>query len=61
MQIGHRQGGERLTKPSDNGANNQDTAGAKPTTNEVEIKGHIVIPTPRVYVRASKGSVGSMA
>ena len=37
----------RLTKPTskdNNDANNQCTAGAKATTNEVKTKGHIVIP-----------------
>ena len=37
----------RLNKPSSKaseGANNQATTGAQPTTNEVETKGHIVIP-----------------
>ena len=37
----------RLTKHTSeyyNDANNQGTAGAKPTTNEVKTKGHIVIP-----------------
>ena len=37
----------RLTKPTSeesNDANNQDTAGTKPTTYEVKTKSHIVIP-----------------
>ena len=38
---------KRLTKPTSegsNGANSQDTTSAQPTTNEVKMKGHIVIP-----------------
>ena len=38
---------KRLNRPSrgvTDGANNQGTAGAQPTTNEVKTKGHIVIP-----------------
>ena len=38
---------KRLNKPSrevTDGANNQDTTGAQPTTNEIKTKGHIVIP-----------------
>ena len=37
----------RLNKPSSetsDGANNQGTTGAQPATNEVKVKGHIVIP-----------------
>ena len=37
----------RLNKPfseASDGANNQDTTGAQPATNEAKTKGHIVIP-----------------
>ena len=53
---------KRLNRPSRkaiDGANNQGTAGAQPTTNEVKTKGHIVIPytqglckfIKKIYVR----------
>ena len=47
----------RLTKPTSeesNVANNQGTAGTKPTTNEVKTKGHIVIPYTQGLCKAIK-------
>ena len=54
----------RLTKPTSeesNDANIQGTAGTKPTTNKVKIRVIQSYLTPRVYVKASKRSVVSMA
>ena len=54
----------RLTKPTSeesNVANNQGTACAKPTTNEVKTKGHIVIPNTQGLCKSIKKSVVSMA
>ena len=48
---------ERLTKPTSeksNEANNQDTTGVKPTTNEVKTKGHIVIPYTQGLCKSTK-------
>ena len=44
--MGLRQGGKKAkpTREESNDANNQGTVGAKPFTNEVKSKGHIVIP-----------------
>ena len=54
----------RLSKPTNEGSNdadNQDTAGAKPTINEVKTKGHIVIPYTQGLCKSIKRSVVSMA
>ena len=45
-QMGHKQGGKKALKPTNEGSNDADTqstTGTKPTTNEVKTKGHIVI------------------
>ena len=47
----------RLNKPTSeesNDANNQGTTGAKPTTNEVKTKGHIVIPSTQGLCKSIK-------
>ena len=54
---------KRLNRPSrqvTDGANNQGTAGAQPTSNEVKTKGHIVYLIHKVSVKASRRSVGGM-
>ena len=62
--MGFGQDGEKTYQASrevTDGANNQGTAGAQPTTNEVKTKGHTVIPYTQVPVKASRQSVGGMA
>ena len=52
---------KRLNRPSReviDGANNQDTTGAQPTTNEVKTKGHIVIPYTQVLCKSIKKICG---
>ena len=52
----------KLTSEGSNSVSTQDTNGAKPTTNEVKIKGHIVIPyTQGLCKKASQRSTVSMA
>ena len=55
---------KRFNRPSsevNDGANNQGTASAQPTTNEVKTKGHIVIPYTQGLCKSIKRSVGGMA
>ena len=52
---------KRLTKPTSEeskGANNQGTAGMKPTTNEVKTKGHIVISYTQGLCKSIKNICG---
>ena len=52
---------KRLNRPSrevTDGANNQETTGAQPTTNEVKTKGHIIIPYPQDLCESIKKICG---
>ena len=50
----------KSTSETIDGVNNQGSTGAQAVTSEVKTKGHIVIPTHKVFVKASRRPVVDM-